>query len=657
MQIREDVQTLPIEINVQSAGVSQEEQIFYTDDDDDTEEQYWARKEAIRNNPAIDEPTVTIQILSTNLVKQHPDIQVRLRKTNQIIIEQSKDAVLQHLRAKLLHEEVLENLLQQDARYRHYTNNLERIVLKDEILTRQYFDETGNVKYHQILLPQHSLQELLQSIHGTAHKHPGISKMLQEIRQRYYYANMAKHVKKLVEGCEECARDKRVPNATITPELLNLPEWDLGPEDAMQIDLLPNLPPSGGFENVLTAIDIFSRYLFAYPLTDASVINVAKALIDIMTKHAYLPTTLITDKGTAFTSTIIAEITQILGITLKCATTKHPQTIGKLERTHASLKTNLKLACGEYRRQWHKYLPLALLNHNTSYHASIGCEPTRVFHGRIPYNILDHKLGNNPNEQVNPTTEFAKEIQNRTKILIDKTKQNIMQSYIKYKEYYDRKAKAAPLKENDYCFVLQPKADHQGSKIPFRDYRWVGPFIVQKVLPNENYILRRINTNKTQILHRIRLKKFVPNQPLEDNFREQRLQPDEEIIIPQDDLYVITWETVFGEQLVTRANEPIPTSLPNGEQLNAAEPIQIDVDEKETDYIITREELNNDKATHSRNDHLSDDVTKRNEATAVIENRKSEWPNPAVSPKNQEKSLPNTADGPKTDEIFQKEIR
>ena len=140
----------------------------------------------------------------------------------------------------------------------------------------------------------------------------------------------------------------------------------------MQIDLLPNLPPSGGYENVLTAIDVFSRYLFAYPLTDASAINVAKLLIDIMTKHAYLPTTLITDKGTTFTATIIAEITQILGITLKCATTKHPQTIGKLERTHASLKKNFKMACEEYRRQWHKYLPLAVINHNTSYHASIG---------------------------------------------------------------------------------------------------------------------------------------------------------------------------------------------------------------------------------------------------------------------------------------------
>ena len=109
-------------------------------------------------------------------------------------------------------------------------------------------------------------------------------------------------------------------------------------------------------------MDVFSRYLFAYPVTDASATNTAKVIIDIMTKHTYLPTTLITDEGTAFTSRLVAEVAQIRGIHIKCATTKHPQTIGKLERTHASLKTNLKMASGDYRRQWHKYLPLAVIN-------------------------------------------------------------------------------------------------------------------------------------------------------------------------------------------------------------------------------------------------------------------------------------------------------
>ena len=80
MKIREDVQILPIEINVQSAGVSQDEQIFYTNDDGETEEHYWARKKAIIKNPAIEEPAVTIQTLSTNLVKQQPEIQLRVRQ-------------------------------------------------------------------------------------------------------------------------------------------------------------------------------------------------------------------------------------------------------------------------------------------------------------------------------------------------------------------------------------------------------------------------------------------------------------------------------------------------------------------------------------------------------------------------------------------------
>ena len=431
----------------------------------------------------------------------------------------------------------------------------------DEIITRQYFDETGSVKYNQVLLPKHLVTELLESLHGKANKHPGISKMLIEIRQKYYYPGIAKIVKKWVQGCETCIKDKRIPNASITPELLNLPEWDFGPEDAMQIDLLPNLPPSGGYENIITAMDVFSRYLFAYPVTDASATNTAKVIIDIMTKHTYLPTTLITDKGTAFTSRLVAEVAHILGIQIKCATTKHPQTIGKLERTHASLKTNLKMASGDYRRQWHKYLPLAVLNYNTTYHATLGCEPSRIFHGRIPYNILDHKLGLNPNPKVLPTTDFADEFQRRTQILIDLTKKNIMQSYLKYKEHYDRKAKAAPLKQNEYCFILQPIADHQGSKIPFREYRWTGPYVVEKVLPNENYIVRKLNSNKTQILHRIRLRKYETNTVLQDNRPEGNLQPDDEIIIPQSDLYVITWETNFGEFPNSVEKTIFPTDL------------------------------------------------------------------------------------------------
>ena len=82
-----------------------------------------------------------------------------------------------------------------------------------------------------------------------------------------------------------CIQDKRINNTRITPELIHIPEWDLGPEDLMQIDLLPELPPSGGYENIITAIDVILRYAFAYPVSDPTAVNTAKVIIDIMTQY------------------------------------------------------------------------------------------------------------------------------------------------------------------------------------------------------------------------------------------------------------------------------------------------------------------------------------------------------------------------------------
>ena len=79
-------------------------------------------------------------------------------------------------------------------------------------------------------------------------------------------------------------------------------------------------------------------------------------------------------------SNVSKEVASVLGITLKRATTKLAQTIGFLERSHASIKQALKIETGERRWLWRKYVNIAVLNYNTSYHTSIGCEPSRIFH-------------------------------------------------------------------------------------------------------------------------------------------------------------------------------------------------------------------------------------------------------------------------------------
>ena len=129
----------------------------------------------------------------------------------------------------------------------------------------------------------------------------------------------------------------------------------------MLIDILPELPPGGGYRNIITAIDVFSRYTFVSPISNPTAVETAKVIIDIMTRHAYLPRIMITDKGSVLFSNVIHELVDVLGMTLRHATTKNAQTIGVLERTHAMLKMSLKMSSGEFSKQWHKYLPLAKL--------------------------------------------------------------------------------------------------------------------------------------------------------------------------------------------------------------------------------------------------------------------------------------------------------
>ena len=59
-------------------------------------------------------------------------------------------------------------------------------------------------------------------------------------------------------SCEQCIRESQIDHSFTRPPLQNANEHITAPEDAMQIDLVPELPPSGGYENIVTALDVFS---------------------------------------------------------------------------------------------------------------------------------------------------------------------------------------------------------------------------------------------------------------------------------------------------------------------------------------------------------------------------------------------------------------
>ena len=443
-----------------------------------------------------------------------------------------------------------------DSRYKNYKANEDRIILKDGLLFRKYFGETGSVNYYQILIPKILVKEVLHSLHREFGKDPGIYETINAYRQKYYFPKMAQLIREWVMSCQQCITESRIDRSLTRPPLQNPNEHITAPEDAMQTGLVPELPPSGGYENIVTAMDVFSRYLFAYPISNQDAKTIAKVLINIMIKHAYLPTTLISDKGTAFMSHVIKEVADVLGITLKHATTKHAQTIGLLEWSHASIKQALKIETGERRLLWHKYVNIAVLNYNTSYHTSIGCEPSRVFHGRIPYNNLDLKLEIRQQQQPISTSQTAEDVLEQTEVIHQNVRKNTMQAYIKYKAYYDKKANASKLKEADYVYILQPKADHQGSKIQFTEFRWIGPYIIEKGLPISNYLERKIGTNKTQVLHRMRMRQFTSRQPPADiPVKPKEYKSDPGVILNHDDLYARAWEYDYEQPIFDAEND------------------------------------------------------------------------------------------------------
>ena len=155
-------------------------------------------------------------------------------------------------------------------------------------------------------------------------------------------------------------------------------------------------------------------------------------------------------------SQVIKEVAEVPRNTLPHATTKHAQTIGMLERTHASLKKTLKIETGERRSMWYKYVNIAVLNYNISYHTAFGCESSRVLHGRVPYNVLDLKMGIRPKRTPTPNSQFVEVVLKQTEMIFNDVCKNTMQAYIKYKAYYDKKPNASKLKEQQNESVLQP---------------------------------------------------------------------------------------------------------------------------------------------------------------------------------------------------------
>ena len=123
--------------------------------------------------------------------------------------------------------------------------------------------------------------------------------------------------------------------------------------------------------------------------------------------------------------------------------------------------------------------------------------------------------------------------------------------------------------------------DNQGSGIPFTEFRWIGPYIIEKVLPNNNYLVRKIGTNKTQVLYRMRMRQFTPHQPPTDiRIAPREYQPYPNASLKHDDLYDRAWEFDYEQPIFDGENNN--ATPPNSHEI----PVQSDISTEEMRHTL-----------------------------------------------------------------------
>ena len=175
------------------SDVADEEQFFFTraETQDETGEQTLQRKEqsqekaaqrVVNQEPSSMKPSIKeFTKIDGNTTSYSNN---GIRASAQIRVEQDAVLVLKNLKLKILGQPHDDVLLTTANRFKHYKSNKDHVILKDGVLFRKYYGESGSVRYYQILIPKQLGNEVLRNLHGEIGKHPGITIMIVAYREK-----------------------------------------------------------------------------------------------------------------------------------------------------------------------------------------------------------------------------------------------------------------------------------------------------------------------------------------------------------------------------------------------------------------------------------------------------------------------------------------
>ncbi len=230
---------------------------------------------------------------------------------------------------------------------------------------------------HRMVLPARVRIRVLKVCHEH-YGHTSIKGMRTLLNRHFVWPGMSSDVASYVRSCNECLRHNKAGHRQ--SKMVERPVITV-PFDMVAFDIVGPLEKAkGGVRYILTYICMVSRWPEAVALRTVTADSVASGIVEIVCRTG-IPSKMLTDRGTVFTSRVCERVCEVLGVDKIHSSPYRPQTNGVLERLHGTLKPMLAKA-REKGVDWSLFLPLALYAIRQIVHTSTGFSPHEIVFGR-----------------------------------------------------------------------------------------------------------------------------------------------------------------------------------------------------------------------------------------------------------------------------------
>ena len=363
----------------------------------------------------------------------------------------------------------------------------------------------------QLVIPTKLKHTLLQQFHDSlmAGGHQGFDRTYNALRTYYYWPNMYADTYNYIKGCPTCQVSKRAYH-THPPPLKPLPIVEVfGRLHLDHIGPLTKTPD--GFQHILVVVDSASKWVEAFPTKTQTAEETAKILYkEILTRYG-APRAILTDRGKAFVSKLLAGLCELFSVKLVHTTPYKPSTNATAERTNASILAGLRAYCSPDHSNWPDILPGILMAYRaTPATQSTEYSPFYILFGKDMVRPIDVSL--RPKDHLPESTKVSldKFVENQ-KLCRKVAAENLAKAQVKQKEQFDKKAKDPDFKVGD-CVLFKNNQKVVG-RCPKLDPIWKDTYKIIKEGPNFTYFLEHVFTKKKTDAINARLLQHYHKQP------------------------------------------------------------------------------------------------------------------------------------------------